>query len=134
VLATHSLWRQGAAVQAAVCLACGPGKLKSQGLVAAYSPGQSHVSPGCLFFITDNSSGKKLLVDTGSAYSILPYKSRRRPDGPPLWSAGGQRICCWGSCSRDLLLSGIKNTWSFLLADVSFPIWGWISLGSISWT
>jgi hypothetical protein len=102
----------------------GPGKLKSQGLVAACSPGKSHVSPGRLFFITDNSSGKKLLVDTGSAYSILPYKSRRRPDEPPLRSAGGQRIRCWGSCSRDLLLSGVKCTWSFLLADVSFPILG----------
>jgi hypothetical protein len=92
--------------------------------VAACSLGKSPVSPGRLFFITDNSSGKKLLVDTGSAYSILPFKSRRRPNGLPLRSAGSQRIRCWGSCSRDLLLSGVKYTWSFLLPDVSFPILG----------
>jgi hypothetical protein len=111
-------------VREAVCLAYGPGKLKSQGVVAACSPGKSHVSPGGLFFITDNASGKKLLVDTGSAYSILPYKSHRRPLGPPLRAAAGQRIRCWGSCSRELLLSGVKYTWSFLQADVSFPILG----------
>jgi hypothetical protein len=49
------------------------GKLSSRGTVAAVSPGESTVKPGRLFFILFSVSNKKLLVDTGSSYSLFPF-------------------------------------------------------------
>jgi hypothetical protein len=69
-------------------------------------------------------SGKKLLVDTGSAFSIFPHKSASKPFGPLLKAANGQRIRCWGSPRRSLKLSGLQYQWQFVQAAVSFPILG----------
>jgi hypothetical protein len=61
----------------------GGGKLSRRGTVAVVTPGAKNTAaPGHLFFITDQISEKKLLVDTGSAYSILPHKSNSAPFGP----------------------------------------------------
>jgi hypothetical protein len=79
---------------------------------------------GRLFFIIDHLSNKKLLVDTGSAYSIFPFQSSKRPFGPRLTAANGQRIRCWGSRRRPLLLAGQEYQWNFIQAAVSFPILG----------
>jgi hypothetical protein len=44
------------------------GKLGRRGIVAA-------VRPGRLFFISDSTSQHRYLVDTGSAFSIMPWQS-----------------------------------------------------------
>jgi hypothetical protein len=69
-------------------------------------------------------SNKKLLVNTGSSYSLFPFRSACKQSGPRLKAANGQRICCWGSRRWALLLDGILYQWHFLQADVSFPILG----------
>jgi hypothetical protein len=79
---------------------------------------------GCLFFIKDTVSSKKLLVDTGSAFSIFPHRSKQHPCGPRLSAANGQSIRCWGSHRRSLQLAGQQYTWNFLQAAVSFLVLG----------
>jgi Reverse transcriptase (RNA-dependent DNA polymerase)/RNase H-like domain found in reverse transcriptase len=88
------------------------------------SPGVSEVKPGRLFFIFDSVSNKKLLVDTGSSFSLFPFRSTAKPSGPRLKAANGQRIRCWGSRQRCLLIGGKSFQWQFLQAEVSFPILG----------
>jgi hypothetical protein len=100
------------------------GKLSCRGTVAAVSPGASEVKPGRLFFIFDSVSNKKLLVDTGSSFSLFPFRSAAKPCGPRLKAANGQRIRCWGSCQRRLLIGGKSFQWQFLQAEVSFTILG----------
>jgi hypothetical protein len=92
--------------------------------VAAVSPEESSAKPGRLFFILDSVSKKKLLVDTGSSYSLFLFRSNCKQSGPRLKAANGQRIRCWGSRGRSLLLDGVQYQWHFLQADVSFPILG----------
>jgi hypothetical protein len=93
--------------------------------VAAVAPGATNTAaPGRLFFITDQLSEKKLLVDTGLAYSIFPHKSNSAPFGPRLRAANGQKIRCWGSRRRALRIAGKLYQWEFLQAAVSFPILG----------
>jgi hypothetical protein len=67
---------------------------------------------GCTFVSATRRGGA-----SSRALGLRPRKTKEP-------GRSGQRIRCWGSCSRDLLLSGVKYTWSFLLADVSFPILG----------
>ena len=87
-------------------------------------PGSSSTSGGKLFFITDNSSHRRFLVDTGSSFSILPFRSHARPSGPTLRSANNARIRCWGQRSATVELEGKRFEFPFLLADVRFPIIG----------
>jgi hypothetical protein len=47
-----------------------------------------------------------------------------KPFGPRLTEANGQRICCWGSRRRSLVLAGQEYQWEFVQAAVSFPILG----------
>ncbi len=93
------------------------GKLGGRGVISA-------VRPGRLFYVTDSASGRRFLVDTGSAFSIMPWKSRSTPSGPNLAGADGRRIPCWGEKSFTVSLDGVKHSWDFLLAAVSFPILG----------
>jgi hypothetical protein len=69
-------------------------------------------------------SNKNLLVDTGSSFSLFPFRSAAKPCGPRLKAANGQRIRCWGSRHSRLLIGGKSFQWQFLQADVSFPILG----------
>jgi hypothetical protein len=97
-----------------MCLA---GKLGRRGVVAA-------VRPGRLFFISDSVSHRRYLVDTGSAFSIMPWKSAESPSGPNLSGADGRRIPCWGERPFTVTIGDIPRQWQFLLAAVSFPILG----------
>ena len=36
----------------------------------------------CLLYLVDVASSKRYLVDSGSAYSILPHRSSAEPTGP----------------------------------------------------
>jgi hypothetical protein len=93
------------------------GKLGRQGVVAA-------VRPGRLFFISDSTSQRRYLVDTGSAFSIMPWQSSAPPSVPSLSGADGRRIPCWGQRVFTVTIGGIPRQWQFLLAAVSFPILG----------
>jgi hypothetical protein len=93
--------------------------------VAAACPGNLNTAAaGRLFFVYDAVSARKLLVDTGSSFSIFPFRSAARPSGPRLKAANGQRVRCWGSRRRELRIAEKVYKWQFLQADVSFPILG----------
>jgi hypothetical protein len=93
------------------------GKLGHRGVVAA-------VCPGRLFFVTDSTSQRRYLVDTGSAFSIMPWQSSAPPSGPSLAGADGRRIPCWGERFFTVTIGGVPRQWQFLLAAISFPILG----------
>jgi hypothetical protein len=56
-------------------------------------------------------SSRKLLVDTGSSFSIFPFRSAAPPRGPQLKAAKGQRICCWGSRRQELRIVDKLYKW-----------------------
>ena len=93
------------------------GKLDSWGVIGA-------IHPGGLVHVVDSNSGASYLVDTGSTYSILPYKSHLPPTGPLLKAANGQKIPCWGKRRYTITFGGRCYTWYFLLAAVDFNIIG----------
>ena len=80
--------------------------------------------PGRLLVLTDSSSKQWFLVDTGSAYAIIPHQSTAAASGPAIMAADRTPISCWGSCRRTLITGGQKFTWSFMKAVVAFPILG----------
>jgi hypothetical protein len=54
----------------------------------------------------------------------MPYKSAFSPQGQRLAGPDGQSIPCWGERKTDLIFNGHRFAWTFLLADVQFPIIG----------
>jgi len=80
--------------------------------------------PGQLLYLVDKSTDQAFLVDSGSAYSILPHTSSSQTHGPKICSAARKRIRCWGSKDRQLSAGDKAWKWRFLLADVGFPIIG----------
>ncbi len=93
------------------------GKLGGRGVISA-------VCPSRLFYVTDSASSRCFLVDTGSAFSLMPWQSESPPTGPSLAGTDGRHIPCWGEQSFTISLDGIPRRWDFLLAAVSFPILG----------
>ncbi len=93
------------------------GKLVARGCLNA-------VAPGPLVHIIDQLMGRRFLIDTGASYSIFPHRSTSPPSGPLLTGASGQRIPCWGKRAVQLDFHGRQFEWTFLLADVTFPIIG----------
>ena len=94
------------------------------GSASAVCPGVHEANGGKLFFIQDKTSNNKFLVDTGSTYCILPYRSNRATCGPSLAAANGVRIRCWGYRRSAITIGGQEYRWNFLLAEVRFPILG----------
>ncbi len=82
------------------------------------------VAAGSLVYVTDQASSRRFLIDTGASFSILPHQSSARPSGPNLSGPDGQPIACWGDRTLHLVFSGQQFKWTFLLADVKFPIIG----------
>ena len=72
----------------------------------------------------DVANSKQYLVDSGSAFSILPHKSSAEPTGPRLMTADGKPLHCWGSRTRTVRTRTRQFSWTFLLAPVAFPILG----------
>ncbi len=64
-------------------------KLSSQGPINA-------ISPGTLLHVQDLTTGVRFLVDTGAAFSVLPFSSTSTPTGPALKGPNGVDIQCWG--------------------------------------
>ena len=114
-----AVWQQGLQLcgQQQVCLG---GKRVSRGAVNTVTPD----SPASLAHVEDKQTGQQYLVDTGAAYSVIPFSSTAEPRGPPLRGAGGSNIACWGREKRTIQLGGMKFTWSFLKAAVKFPLIG----------
>jgi hypothetical protein len=52
----------------------------------------------------------------------MPYKSALKPQRQRLAGPVSQSIPCWGECKTDLIFNGCRFAWTFLLADVQFPI------------
>jgi hypothetical protein len=82
------------------------------------------VAAGSLVYVTDQASSRRFLIDTGASFSILPHQSLAVPSGPNLSGPDGQPIACWGDMTLHLVFSGQQFKWTFLLADVKFPIIG----------
>jgi cleavage and polyadenylation specificity factor subunit 1 len=74
--------------------------------------------------VTDSLSNRHYLVNTGSAFSIMPWQSSSPLLGPGLWGADGCRIPCWGEQLFIFTIGRVPRQWVFLLAAVSFPILG----------
>ena len=81
-----------------------------------------------LLYISDQSSGRKFLVDTGASVSIIPPTVSDKQDKQPaydLLAANGTPIASYGS--RKLTINVGFNSalvWCFIVADVAQPIIG----------
>ena len=78
----------------------------------------------CLLYLVDVASSKQYLMDSGSAFSILPHKSSAEPTGPHLMTVDGKPLTCWGRRMCTVRTRTRECLWTFLLAPVAFPILG----------
>ena len=88
---------------------------------AAAAPKGAH---SCLLYLVDVASSKRYLVDSGSAFSILPYKLSAEPTEPSLMTADSKPLRCWGRHTCSVRTRTRESPWTFLLAPVAFPILG----------
>jgi hypothetical protein len=77
-----------------------------------------------LCFVRDRLSGKDFLVDTNATLSLLPHQSATTATEPKLQSVKGQPIKTWNFVNTRLEFNGWERKFTFLLADVQFPIIG----------
>ena len=82
------------------------------------------VAPGFLVYVHDQLTGRRFLVNTGAAFSILPHQAVEPATGQGLVRPNGSAIGCWGEYPVKLQLAGHLFTWKFLLAGVSMVILG----------
>jgi hypothetical protein len=113
-------------LQALLLQSCHQGLHQALQLVGKLElPGRLNaVAPGLLVYIYDQLTGRRFLVDTGAAFSILPHQSLKPAAGQGLVGPNGSVIRCWGESVVKLQLAGQHFTWNFLLADVSMAILG----------
>jgi hypothetical protein len=83
------------------------GKLKIPGRLNA-------IAPGVLVHVVDLFSGRRFLVDTGAAFSIIPHSSSLPASGRGIVGPTGLPIKCWGEREVQLKLSGQFFKWTFL--------------------
>jgi len=79
---------------------------------------------GALFYLTDTISGRRFLVDTGAACSILPHHSNQPPANLKLVAADGRKIPTWGKKMCKINFNKADFSYTFVLAAVSQPILG----------
>ena len=72
----------------------------------------SHVG-GKLIFLHNAVSGRRFLVDTGAARSVLPHRFSATADGPRLVGADGRPIPTWKTISINLQFVVQKFTFHF---------------------
>jgi hypothetical protein len=77
-----------------------------------------------LIYLFDDCAHNNFLIDTGASRSVLPFVSVKPANGPPLFADDGNRIKTWGVRDLNLLFSGHKFNFSFVLAAVDKPILG----------
>ena len=90
--------------------------------------GTTSLLPSHLFFITDNNSAYRFLVDTGAEVSVLrPTRTDRKhpQEGCNLLAVNGSSIPTYGKRSLTLNL-GLRRVfrWIFIVANVQAPILG----------
>jgi hypothetical protein len=94
------------------------GKLKATARLNA-------VAAGTLVHVQCQLLNRRYLVDTGATFNLLPHKSHHPPvQQPRLIGPNGQPIRCWGEERLRLQFSSRTFWWTFLKADVTFPILG----------
>jgi hypothetical protein len=69
------------------CNSIRPGNLSVLAAAAASGSSEAPSAAGRLFFVQDQLSRRKFLVDTGSSYSLIPYRSKADPHSPMLKAA-----------------------------------------------
>jgi predicted aspartyl protease len=77
-----------------------------------------------LCFIPDEKSGKDFLVDTGATLSLIHFHSAAAATGPQLQAVNKQSIKTWNFVNTVVKFNGWEYTFTFLRADVPFPIVG----------
>ncbi len=82
------------------------------------------VTPGLLVYINDQLTGRRFLVDTSTAFSILPHHSSDPATRQGLVGPSGSPIRCWGESAVKLQLATQHFNGKILLADVSMAILG----------
>ena len=79
------------------------------------------------FFIKDELSDYRFLVDTGAFRSILPPPgdiNTNHPSSSDLVAANGTSIRTYGEQQVNIRLSGQAYTWTFIIAKVRHPLLG----------
>ena len=80
------------------------------------------------FFIKDELSDYRFLVDTGAFRSILPLSGDintiNHPSSSDLVAANGTSIRTYSEQQVNICLSGQTYTWTFIIADVRHPLLG----------
>ncbi len=87
--------------------------------------GAGHVCQ--LLFITDNLSGRRLLVDSGAQRSIPPARTvdtMTGGHGPQMDAANGTPIRTYGTRYVEVSFGGRRFGWDFVMAAVSTPLLG----------
>jgi hypothetical protein len=88
------------------------------------------VAPTRLFFVQDSNTGREYLVDSGAAKSLIPRgkrdMARVEPVGFILTDASNNVIPCYGDEPTTVRIgeNQQEHTWTFVVADVSYPILG----------
>ena len=77
-----------------------------------------------LIYLWDAYRGAAFLADSGAAVSVVPHKSTAPPSGPPLVGANGAPIRSWGAVNKKVRFGDYDYVFSFVLADVAYPIVG----------
>ncbi len=78
-----------------------------------------------LFFLHDQKSGKRFLVDTGTEVSVLPATNLDKLSGSPaLSTANGTNIRTYGTRKLCLQVGQHRYDWTFILAAVERPLLG----------
>ena len=98
------------------------GKREGQPLVAT-AAGQNNG----LLLITDSSSKRQFLVDTGAEISVLPatgLEKRAKQLGPALLVANGSSIRTYSTRTLSLVFARNTYTREFTIAEVSRPLLG----------
>ena len=102
-----------------------PGKLPGQSVMATAATGQYS---GRLFYVYDNSTNLRFLVDTGAEVSVIPPgtdKHRLQPVQCTLQAANNTSIKTFGRKILTLDLNLRRQfPWDFIVADVQNPIIG----------
>ena len=100
------------------------GKRPGRSPVVAVATGAYHQQ---LFHLSDRLSGRRFLIDTGAAISVVPARhSDWRSDsrGLQLRAANGAPIRTFGKRSITLQFHDRRYTWQFIVADVDQPLLG----------
>ena len=85
-------------------------------------------SQSACYYVSDELSGQRILVDTGAVRSIFPPtdadRSKPSTDAVSLIAANGSPIRCYGLRRRKISIKKRTFHWSFLIADVGTPLLG----------